>query len=319
MAGTFNLFVVQSPLQLLMAQIARDALCSGEKNRLLMVTMLGADGPDARQMGSVIDDGWNATHLVCHAKVRGLVRTLARVRSTLALVLRWGMPAKVIVGDDRNPWFRILGRFGASLTYVDDGAAALRMLRELRELGRADQVWPNGMPYAYSFFARDDDGPGLMRHSLAKLERPTSRIEATQLLIVGSKYGETGLMKQTEELAMIEGIIARFGRGHVEYVAHRHEQSAKLSRLAALGCEVRQLDMPLELDLLNRAVLPGQIVAGFSTTLFTCRALFPDIEYAAVRFPLRGVKEKRAQEISQVYDALAETGVPIIEASALSA
>lgn len=304
----YNLFVVQSPLQLLMAQMARDRLCAGEDNRLMMVTLGRAEDRNAQQMRAVYDAHWSKSKLIHHPTLRGLFRSAARIWSTAVLCIGWGLPHKVIAGEYRNPWNKQLGALGRSLTFVDDGASALKLLRLIREKNEGN--WPNGMPRAFSIFADQDDAAGIMRNTFDLKASGAHRSEG--LIIIGSRYSEGHHMSAAQEMEMLTHLVDLYGDGPVEYVAHRGEDQAKLATIAASGLPVVQLDLPLELDLIGRQTLPRTIVGGYSTALFTCRALFPDMQCVAVRIPTDRLAKSRQDEIEQVYNALDDIGVTVI-------
>lgn len=313
-SGRHNLFVVESPFQLMCATEARVRYCSGDNNHLFIIFRGAARISNRQQMEKLIDDGWTSANVHSYGRRKGLGRALRDIRVLSCAARLWPFE-RAFIGDVRKSLHRRAAFLARSRTVIDDGAASLRFLRELR--ARPRRIAKHGAPELFSIFATDDDAPFAQKNSLTYMRSVHSGAPHEDRefdLFLGGKLSEAGLISEEEELGLLRHFSSKNVGSRLLYAAHRDEAPEKLVRVRALGFEVVFPEWPIELMLLSEWGAPRRVFGYFSTALFTIRRIYPSASVQFIRVSLSKASVERKDEISRVYDELIREGVSEITA-----
>lgn len=106
------------------------------------------------------------------------------------------------------------------------------------------------------------------------------------ILLVGAKYSEAGWMSEQDYMSTLSKIRQVHSDSRIQYVPHRGEHEAKLSRIkSSLDFDIVRFETILEISLLNLPELPLKIIGFTSTALITLSRIFPDIEIESIYLP----------------------------------
>lgn len=279
-------FVAQSPLQVLMAVEAREALAAGGQHELVL--LLPSEPAAVAQIRRVAHDtGWTR---VVESPPR---HRLPVAQANCVRRLADDPVDSLYIGDARFALMRHLcNRHEGTPIVFDDGLGVERLCRERRKGRTGDADRPSrrdrlvGLdttePTALTFFTifdlevgpNDDIIPNELRW-LGSLADDV-RIDPARTLLLGGCFSELGVMSDADYEAMAGRVIASEA-GDVDYLPHRREPETKVERiLAASGASRSSLQGPVEWSVLSRGHAPARIVTFFSTATYTLWRLFGD-------------------------------------------
>ena len=313
-----NLFLANTPLQLICAQEARDKFCKGERNHLLVLRRGTGESPVYRKTVLEIDDGWTRVTHVHERTRRGPGRSLNRLWWTLVILARHGpVRGKVFLASAFRDWHSTLARlFGREVTWIDDGTSSIGHLN--RFSGSAYLSSPNHTtPKFFTIFGtaeleRESNGAIVQNMLSARRTGQESRLtDPGKVWFLGQPISQIGALSEEEELALLEKIFEEVGRDKtIVYVPHGAEKDDKLDRISRF-CALYRPYFCVESALNEVEKLPVSVMSWCSTGLFTINLLFPQIVVSAVQIPYDGTPKEKCEQLERVYRHYAQFGIPI--------
>lgn len=332
-----NLYIVESPFQMLSALEARERF-GGYSVLIHRLHPNPSVNAHARKLmefghwGQVFELGENCSmrggrlrqyRLLIELKRRGLewqrifvgeVRSWAATRLVDLL-----NPPEVLVLDDGNATLAVHaemapekgGRSSAIGRLVSPRAELLDKI-----LGGLFRPFTNRGNDLYGHFTCFDLVPHcpeqqIVKHQFENLRRLTAskHTNEKEVLFFGGPLAEIGVLVLQEELAYLKQ-IRRYYAGHgqvVKYVPHRRESSNKLEQICGLGYVVERFDAPAEIAILGRQNLPARVASFYSTALYSVSRLV-DLQGAdAFLLEEQLIGARHRDEVRHVYDAYRQT------------
>ncbi|MCP3913180.1 MAG: hypothetical protein GY713_19795 [Actinomycetia bacterium] len=285
-------YVVQSPLQVLMALEARDQQGRGHDHQL--VVLWPAAKTSWSSIGDVLDESdWTE---VVDGGPAGLRGQVFRTRLVRRLARR---PADhLFIGDYLSPYMRhlALAQPQGTVHLIDDGRGTVNthLLRtnpkapqpraDTRRWSRRVVLWllqlrndrVPALDY-FTIFDLDVSPPDTITpNELKRLRSAVSTIEVVdEHLFLGSSFSERGMMAEDHYLALVRA-VAEGSTLPLRYRPHRDENRTKLAVISGFGIEVCDPSATVELALVQSGRLPAQVSSFFSSASYTLWRLFGD-------------------------------------------
>lgn len=316
--GTRNLFFVQSPLQIICAQEARERYCRDEKNHLVIIDRQDRNSIDFSQKSNEIDNRWHQISRHREPRRRGFFRIFVRLWNTILITRKHGSGmGKVFLGDANLNWFRMLGKkFGTEVIWLDDGAASINVIKDYEKRGIFESTNPT-TPRLFSLFASTElerRTKGAVQLNTLDYLRQTRKVNQTvakkRAVFIGQWLSERGGVNEMAEMAVLKRACADLPEWDLSYIRHRHESSEKLHLISQL-MPVVTYERSIEATYLQADEVPELIISWYSTALFTLNHLFPEVDILSLLVPLSDATPEQEKDWRSVYDALKETGVEI--------
>lgn len=328
----FDLFYVESPLQLLTAIKARRELA---KNPVLIIK-LGAEARKSnnQQIMALIDkNDWHQVHFIYESNQGGPTGELKYLLTTLKLHFRYKSKVRrYFFGELRNIYMAILGKSirPQELILLDDGAFTItaqlhfitnnilpyqhkhrakitKLYDFLLRINLADFAVPN----LYSFFNFD----GLMLDGQVNYHKDKPKrhvqIKTNDVYFFGSKFSEAGILNEEAELKVFEETLTFYANKKVHYIPHRDEQPQKLERVVQLGGHILNLGGPAERFFDETDIMPEVVVACYSTVLYSCFSRFSNVHTVAVDIRPFLLLDSIKLNVENVYRYYEKTGIVI--------
>ena len=312
-----NLFLVETPLQLICAQEARDRFCAEEHNHLVVICRGSAEAIFHKTLFEA-DGGWSRVTHVRERTRRGRGRIVNRLWWTCVILARHGpFRGHVFTASPFRDWHTRLARlFGKDVTWLDDGAASIKHLGQFA--GTDCLSFPNRKtPKFFTIFGTPElekqSNGAIVQNALStrRAKLRAKRIEADKLWFLGQPISGLKGISEEDELSVLERVVAEAGQEKtVIYIPHGAEKEAKLERISEF-CTIYRPDICLESALSLADDLPGSVMSWFSTGLFTLKLLFPDIKASAIQLPLDTVPKETRDGMEAVYNYYAQFGISV--------
>lgn len=291
-----NLYIVESPLQLLCAY---EAIQIEDQNEYYLLI---------RQTGR----GSNDQHLLTCAKKLGLTYHLITIRADrvifdllkniffLIKILSESYN-KTYFGSCYSSFLKLIRKVSRQkeIFYLDDGAATLRAQQEIVESNSLRVNW-------FTFFdIQAIEGQDIVHHSFNNLRKKLIKEKQEGHFFIGQPV-EHMLGYSVEDYINCVSFAAQqcVGSGPLIYIPHRVEDISLLKEIPNL--RIVRLEMPLELYFIfNCDYFPEKIYSCYSTALISLRVLFKDLTSISLRM---GVLDEK---LKVVYDYYHNNGVKI--------
>jgi hypothetical protein len=328
----FDLFYVESPLQLLTAIKARDELAHNP----VLIIKLGKNTRKSNNqqiMALINPNDWSRVHFINESNQVGALSELKYLLTTLQLHLRY--KAKIrryFFGELRNIYMAILGKSlkPQELILLDDGAftitAQLHFIKNNilpynhKHQAKVTKLYnfllgidldKFDVPNLYSFFNFD----GLMIDGQVNYHKDNQKrnikIESNDVYFFGSKFAEAGILSEETELLVIEKTFKLYPNKKVHYIPHRDEHDKKLERVIQLGGQILNLGGPAENFFDSTEVMPEIVVACYSTVLYSCFARFSNVKTVAIDIRPLLLLESIKNNVENVYRYYKKTGITV--------
>lgn len=338
-----NVFLVQSPLQVLAAFEARETF-PGEPAQLIVMLSPNKTRNNTQILEAVSRTGW--LHPLIIRPQRGRPLHNLRIKAALFLSLKrlaHQHVANLFMGDFRSIWMnRARGLCEPETTWlIDDGMVTpyvqkhffsqgiywpVTRKQKLNNLVRSlVNRWhgserlrdtPISVFSVYDMPVPAAPGQRVVRHHYEHLRSLGSgqRRSEHDLYFFGSKLSEVGIITRDTEIDLLAQTLAwsRAQQLALHYIPHREDHPDKLDRIRALDIPVKPLGMPAELYF----VLSEQIPAGIATfcssamSSLSCIADFP-LRCAFV-IPETAIRESSRDALALIYQGFDQTGVRLI-------
>lgn len=340
-----NLFIVQSPLQ---ALVAAELSLQFEGQNNGVIYRLAGKGRELndKQMLRVIKYGnWCFQEPVAVQGTGAFALHISLRRHIAQLKKRFRNKVRTLFfGEFRSQWMHF-ARFAIApeqSVLMDDGAATLTVKHKFidRDIYYPEDLWANtsflkkavkdtiyfGLvekveaqkPITFaSAFLKEESAFKVDFSSVRRSLTGSFRLVAEgepKAYFFGSKYSEVGILSQNYELNFITDVIDHYRskRLDVVYCAHRDESEKKLDRVRRMkGLEVVRPDLPAELFLLERDADVAEIGAAYSSVINNLGLMFPDKAITSFRLDSMAVNPKNRKAIDHIYTYFEQEGVRV--------
>ncbi len=317
-----NLFVVESPLQLLNAQEAKAAFGVPRAAAVLVVFVGVSEHSQSLTLSLIKTEDWAEVLKV--GPTRKLPDFLREKRLIEAWMKQHPPIETVFIGDYRARFMRHMANtYAKRAVLLDDGSATIKVA-EQRARGEGLQKQNRGLKRLFSkqrlFGYHDEDipvltyfsvydlplsgGDQLQRHHYAHLKRKAAHSERRdEVWFIGSPMVEAGILSAKRYRDYLRQIASECPHP-VAYVPHRREEHARVDDHArALGWRVQRNELPFELALVEGGQIPQALIGLYSTALDSTVVLFGEqIPITSYEIPSEDILIPERVEISaQVY------------------
>lgn len=336
-----NLFVVESPLQALVA-LDLSLQFSGQKNGIVYRLSGKKRTRNDEQIVRVVERGsWEYSESFFFGHKAGLLFHLKARRKILSFKKRFfGRVDNLFFGEFRSQWMHLLRASIAprKVILMDDGAATLiakkgyidkgvyypeeiwrrerikKLVKDIVYLGLVDRK-ELSKPLGYaSAFLRDESDYVVNFSSLinSKDERQQEIMGSKKVFFFGSKYSEAGIINREYEFDFLCRILNFYKNlGHeVIYCSHRDESEEKLSVLESrFGINVISPELPAEIFMLDHYNEIEEIAAAYSSVINNLRLVFPGKKFRSFRLHEGEINIRKRQSIADIYDYFESQGI----------
>lgn len=340
-----NLFIVESPLQALVA-VELSLQFKGQSNGLIYrLAGTGRELNDKQILGVIEHGNWDFQEALQFTGAGALARHIDCRRHIVRLRKRFRKKVRTLYfGEFRSQWMHF-ARFAIAAeqtVLMDDGAATLIAKHQYFDQGiyYPERLWANtslvkkavkdaiffGLsekqqaqnPIALaSAFLKDESTYKVdfssIRRKLAS--RRGSMIEdESKAYFFGSKYSEAEIVSRDYELGFITSVRNYYQNKSLDviYCAHRDESNEKLDQVQCLeGVEVVRPELPAELFLLEYDANVSEIGAAYSSVINNLWLMFPDKVITSFRLNPKAINPKNRQAIDHIYTFFEQKGVHV--------
>lgn len=338
-----NLFVVESPLQALVAV----ELSLRFKNKKNVIVYRLSDKKRKRnneQIEEVIKYGaWFQTKKISFVNKNALTSHLSTIKFLRNIEKEFNQRVvQLFIGEFRSQWMHFMRAAVApeKTILMDDGAATVTVKRKFLNEGIyfPDILWENKNPlrrgirkvlynrflkqgilkchiYLASAFFKNESLYAVDFTNLKKIFR-ASEIKSTKnkVLFLGSKYSESKIISLEYELKFIDRVNSfylNYGYDLI-YSAHRDESEEKLKVIKeVIGVEVIIPELPAEINILKNSSSIVEIASAYSSVLNNARILVPEIKVRAFHLQPEELNLKHKGDILLVYKHFENEGITV--------
>lgn len=315
----YNIYFIESPLQLLSATSARKKF-GGES---ILIVYLGGNGKNNNnnQILDSLDSGWDS---VFYIKKETNYFSLAKVFVLKILLLAFkyrGKVNKYFFGEYRNVDMVIFGDIlkPKDKVLLDDGSFTITAQKKYirnksypyKKSKKSKIFFLNNRKYftpnLYSFFDLDQY---LVSGQVNYFKPPVKKninIESEVVYFFGSKFTENNSIKSIDEIELLSKVIEMYVGFDVFYIPHRDESKEKIDKIKMLGYKVKYLGEAAEKYFDKTEVMPEVVVSYYSTVLYSCYIRFENVRVQSINVERLLLKEHdkiNAKEIYKYYDDL---------------
>ncbi|WP_104513440.1 hypothetical protein [Acinetobacter indicus] len=294
-----NLYIVESPLQLLCAY---EAIQIEDQNEYYLLI---------RQTGR----GSNDQHLLTCAKKLGLTYDLITIRTDrvifdllkniffLIKILSKSYN-KTYFGSYYSSFLKLIRKFSRQkeIFYLDDGAATLRAQQEIVQSNSIRVNW-------FTFFEiQAIEGQDIVHHNFNNLRDKVIKKKKEGHFFIGQPV-EHMIGYSVEDYINCVSFAAQqcIESGPLIYIPHRVENIKHIAKIENL--KILYLNMPVELYfLLEARNFPKRVYSCYSTALFSLSKILYKVDIYALYY-----RQINSKEIKVVYEGMNEIGVQVVQ------
>lgn len=337
-----NLFVVESPLQALIA-LELNLRFKGQKNGIVYRFSKGRERNN-NQIEKVINGvKWSFQKKISFNDKNPLLnhQRIAKELKGLRRTFPTGIK-QLFIGEFRTQWMHFM-RVATKPTrtiLMDDGAATVTVKRRFIDKGvyypkdileRGSFLKKLVKRYMYRDFIKSETlylpmylaSAFIKEGSLYPIDfsftkqlfsaaRKTTGSKA--VFYFGSKYSEAGIISRDYELELLNRIKQFYSSYNCDllYCAHRDESKEKLNIIEnTLGFHVLSPTMPAEIFLLENNERIHEISGAYSSILNNAKTLMPELSVRAFKLVANEVNAKNRAEIEYIYDHFKAAGITV--------
>ncbi|MCK7459135.1 alpha-2,8-polysialyltransferase family protein [Idiomarina aminovorans] len=338
-----NLFVVESPLQALVA-LELSLRFKDDKNGVVYRFVEGRERNN-KQVESVLSQGdWSFKKSLLFDTSSGLsthksiLRELNYFKKTFPKGIR-----QLFIGEFRSQWMHFM-RSAVSpgkTILMDDGAATLAVKRKFIDKGIyfPEVLWKKGNPikrfvkrnmysrfmkkrvlqskiyFASAFIKSESLYPIDFSFFKEMYKSEPKKSSKKSVFFFGSKYSESGIISQEYELAFL-GRVKDFYSSYecdLVYCAHRDESDEKLNVIRnEVGLQVILPDSPAEIFLLEHSENILEVSGAYSSVLNNVKVILPEVIVRAFQLVPEEICVKYRADIGLVYRYFDSEGVKVV-------
>lgn len=340
-----NLFIVESPLQALVA-VELSLQFSDQKNGIIYrLSGKGRERND-NQILKVIERGhWLFSRQATFSTSGGLAYHLSVRSFTLNLKKEfYGSVRNCFIGEFRSQWMHLARLSIAPEKYVlmDDGAATLTAKRQYIDKGIYHPVnifssastlknLVKNILYFGLFDKAQEEVPLVFASAFLKKEsefkvdfsylkeqvvkKSVQQDMPGKAYFFGSKYSEAGIISRDYELKFLASVVNHYKEKGLDlvYCAHRDESAGKLKQIENLGdVDILLPDLPAEIFVLEQHNAVYEIGAAYSSILNNLNIIFPEKSFSSFRLDPCEIRYENRDSINHCYDHIKEKKIPVI-------
>jgi hypothetical protein len=321
----YNLFYVESPLQMLSAISAFNRF--NQHKAILIVNVSHGDRiNNDTQLLQLIGDEWDEVFIQRQRK--GKVRILTGLlRDIIKFSLKYrGEINKFFFGEYRSVDMAILNRFLSPKESIllDDGSFTITAQNyyiknkilpysEAKKYKVFKPFLKNlKIPNLYSFFKLDST---LLKGQVNYYEFSIKKkidIKEGHIYFFGTKFSESKNMLLTDEINVLSKVLKKYAGYKVFYIPHRDESLNKLDDISKLGYQVKNLGKPAETYFDETDAMPELVLSYYSTVLYTCYLRFDNVQLHSIDITNFLLQESAKINAKEIYDYYKTVGIPLI-------
>lgn len=332
-----NIFLVQSPLQVLSAFEAR---CSFSITDCLLVVMLAPSKQENNRQLLLAVEKTNWPKVIFIA-TSGLFGNLSKKIKLTKLQYESASAGvqKLFIGDFRSLWMnRFRGRVTPEETWLlDDGSVTAFVQRDWFNAGiwwpptrkrenplktlanySAGKLQCERTPiHVFSAFDIGQPAPAqkIVRHQWESLRVMTRRklTETGTTYFFGTKLSESGMISHEYEINAVLAVAAWHGERHIRfrYIPHRQDEKRKLDALLSAGIEIQSLGMPAELYFATANQMPDGIATFCSSAMNNLISMYDFARCDAFILPDQQLRPDVRASVALVYQGFNQRGIAL--------
>jgi hypothetical protein len=327
-----NLFVVESPLQALIA-LELNLRFKGDKNGIVYRVAENRERNN-RQIEDIISRGsWSFKKRISFndSSVLSSHKSILRELNCFRKIFSKGT-GQLFIGEFRSQWMHFM-RTAVSpkkTILMDDGAATLISKRKYIDKGIyfPEELWRTQSllkrivkriiyrkfltspilrkpVFFASAFLRSESIYPISFSEIKKIfeSKKVSKSKPT-VFFFGSKYSEAKIISLKYEINFLQRVKGFYSKSNLDiiYCAHRDESKAKLSLIEnELKFKVVAPDSPAEVFLLGQVGGVTEVAGAYSSVLNNVKVIFPEIMVRAFYLNPEEINIKNRNDISNVY------------------
>jgi len=300
----YNIFYVESPLQLLSAINAK--IIFQGKSILIINISSEVRANNAEQINALLnEDDWLKIHRQKQYKNRYLLMFFSFFRMLVLFFKYKNKVDRFCFGEFRNIDMTILGSLinANEQILLDDGTFTITAQRHYIKKNKLPfEIGASGIklkllfyrlffgwkldgiksPNLCSFF---DLGKYMLDDQINYFKTiPPQKIplDENTIYYFGSKFSEAGYLDQSCELDILKFIFKEYCGENIYYIPHRDESSSKLELVQKIGYKIKNLGCPAEVFFNETKVMPLSVISSYSTTLYSCFMKFSNVNVVAI-------------------------------------
>ncbi len=328
-SGRTNLYVVDSPLQLLNAIEAKFKHSSSESSNLLIVRYQRALLVQ-QQLDKCLElSSWDKVIKVVpfYYEFTSWIKLFFLVRGFKSKLIVEKLyvgsffyrsfhlfqsnlnPAKSYLLDDGNNTISVYEKLKKGFQYSEFNdqylnRTARSVLCKLLGLKKPERL-------KYSFFTNFDltttPAIDIQKNEYQFLKTQIKDFTVTDdVFFLGGPLTENGVIDEIDYINNLDVICNYFSstlNRKVTYIVHRRETDRKLRKLATHGFTVRSLCYPVELDFLFRKEIPAVVCSFYSSALITLQSIYKSMNIVSFKLPdNQFLRQEKYQEINTIYE-----------------
>jgi len=338
-----NLFVVESPLQALVA-LELSLRFKDQKNGIVYRFAEGRERNN-NQIETVISRGnWSFKRKIFFDNRSALSNHKSIVRELKSLVEFFPAGIKqLFIGEFRSQWMHLMrvAVTPSRTVLMDDGAATLTVKRKFIDKGiyYPAILWKQSNPiknlvkrcmyrhfvnnrelqspiYFASAFAKTESLYPIDFSSLKELFKNNAKnTDKKAVFFFGSKYSESGIISREYELVFLEQVKQFYSPYNCDlvYCAHRDESDDKINVIKnALNFNVLVSDTPAEVFLLENSHRIMEVSGAYSSVLNNAKVLMPEVLVRAFKLTSEEVSVKHRADINFLYKHFTSEGIEVV-------
>lgn len=294
-----NLFIVESPLQLLCAYEA----ISREKDYELLIRQTGRGLNDQHLItcAEYLNLDYQVFLLFPHKIKWGLVRNIP-----LWLRLWLSSYQNVYLGSVYSSALTLISKIirSGKIQYLDDGAATIRAQAEMAAGKREIKNW-------FTFFnLMPLEDQVIKRHKFDCLNRLVCQRDYAGSYFIGQPVEIMKGINKEDYICVVKSIAKNYSEENpLIYIPHRIEDYELLKKYKNI--RILRLDMPIELYFIKHTEkLPKEVYSFYSTALVSLKNLFPEVLASAIKI---NMKETANTHLKDVYEYMENNEIKVIE------
>ncbi|UOB52337.1 hypothetical protein [Acinetobacter junii] len=294
-----NLYIVESPLQLLCAYEA----ISVNKNETYQLLI--------RQTGR----GLNDKHLISCANRLGLDYKIFVLHTTNIYIgllrnfflwcsLYFKKYERVYFGSVYSSALSFINNFikKKEVIYLDDGAATLRAQFEMCNKEK-------NICNLFTFFNIEPlQGQNITKHNFEKIKEKNKNYINEKIYFIGQPVHAMKGFSEEDYIRCVREVANKCNEGDfLHYIPHRVEDLNKINNIPNI--KVIKSNVPVEMYFMeNKGSIPKEIYSCYSTALITLPLLFYGIKSIAIKN-----KNNKISEIDFMYEYFLNDNISVIE------
>lgn len=334
-----NLFVVESPLQALMA-VELSLQFKTEKSGVVYRLVNNRDRNN-QQIEKVINSGSFSLIKKVSFDYRGSLAHHLSIRKELKALEKSfrGKVKQLFIGEFRSQWMHFMRSAirPDKTILIDDGAATLVLKNNYIDNGIyfPEELWEvksvlkrvikrkiyraflkasilQEPIYFASAFLKSESIYPVNFLELKKLFKGKGNRRKSLVYFFGSKYSESKIISLQYELDLIKRVKEFYRNSDLDliYCAHRDESTSKLELIRkSLGLVVITPELPAEVFLLEEGGGVAEVAGAYSSILNNVRIMLPEITVRAFYLRPDEINTKNRDNILNVYQHFEAQGI----------